>query len=570
MNAAEAIVRMLIDSEVRHIFGLPGDTSMELYEAFHRHRDELTHILTRDERSASFMADAYARVSGRLGVVESPSGGGATYVVPGIAEAQGSSSPVLSLTTDVPISEEGRNVLTELDQESLFRPITKWAIRVKTAESAPDVLRRAIRVATSGRPGAVSVILPTDVLAGPVEERRVYGVPDLVEAPSFRARPDPASIDAAAGLIAQSRRPMIVAGGGVLVSGAWEELTLLAETLKIPVATSINGKGSVPETSPISIGVVGGNGGRSAVNQAVASADLVIFIGTRTESVTTNNWSLPAQFGPAIIHIDVDPVQPGNTYQTQVSIVGDAKLALRDLLEAVDTSDPAIGSRSEWIEAIQERRDVERAEVNRRADSLSRPIKPQRVIRALRAYLEPETVIVADPGTPTPFISADYPLPHAGRWTVIPRAHGGLGYAIPAVVGAYFAADGRRVVGLCGDGSFGMSVGELETISRLGLPITLVHFNNSAFGWIKELQHLYHQQRYHLVDFTAIDYVAVARGFGFWAEQVTDPADVDDVIRRALAAGKPAFVDVVSELPLTETPPVSAWEEAVAPQGASE
>lgn len=570
MNAAEAIVRMLIDSEVRHVFGLPGDTSMELYEAFYRHRDELTHVLTRDERSASFMADAYARVSGRLGVVESPSGGGATYVVPGIAEAQGSSSPVLSLTTDVPIAEEGRNVLTELDQESLFRPITKWSIKVKTSESAPDVLRRAIRVATSGRPGAVSMILPTDVLAGPVDERRVYGVPELIEGPSFRARADPASINAAADLIARSARPMIVAGGGVLISGAWEELTLLAESLNIPVATSINGKGSVPETSPISIGVVGGNGGRSSVNQAVASADLVIFVGTRTESVTTNNWSLPEQFGPSIIHIDVDPAQPGNTYQTQVSVVGDAKLALRDLLEAVDTGDSAIVSRSEWIEAIQERRDVERAEVDRRADSLSQPIKPQRVIRALRSYLEPETVIVADPGTPTPFISADYPLPHAGRWTVIPRAHGGLGYAIPAVVGAYYAADGRRVVGLCGDGSFGMSAGELETISRLGLPITLVHFNNSAFGWIKELQHLYHQQRYHLVDFTAIDYVAVARGFGLWAEQVTDPADVDDVIRRALAAGKPAFVDVVSELPLTETPPVSAWEDAVAGRGATQ
>lgn len=569
MNAAEAIVQILIDSGVRHIFGLPGDTSMDLYEAFHRHRDDLTHILTRDERSASFMADAYARVSGRLGVVESPSGGGATYVVPGIAEAQGSSSPILSITTDVPISEEGRNVLTELDQESLFRPITKWSIRVKTSGSAPDVLRRAIRVATSGRPGAVSMILPADVVAGPVEDVRVYGVPELIEAPSFRSRPDPDSIAAAADLIDQSDHPIIVAGGGVVVSGAWEELTLLAETLKIPVATSINGKGSVPETSPISIGVAGGNGGRAAVNQAVAAADLVIMIGTRTESVTTNNWSLPAQFGPKIIHIDVDPVQPGNTYQTQVSVVGDAKLALRDLLEAVDTSSPRIGARSEWIDAIQERRDVERAEVNRRADSLSQPIKPQRVIRALRSYLEPETVIVADPGTPTPFISADYPLPQAGRWTVIPRAHGGLGYAIPAVVGAYYAAGGRRVVGLCGDGSFGMSAGELETISRLGLPITLVHFNNAAFGWIKELQHLYHQQHYHLVDFTAIDYVAVAHGFGLWAEQVTDPAEVDGVVRRALEAGKPAFVDVVSELPLTETPPVSSWEEAVAAQGAS-
>jgi len=568
MNAAEAIVRMLAETGVRHIFGLPGDTSMDLYEALYRHQDEITHVLTRDERSASFMADAYGRVSGRLAVVESPSGGGATYVVPGVAEAQGSSTALLSLTTDTPVSEDGRGVLTELDQESLYRPLTKWANRIKTSESAPEVLRRAVRMATSARPGAVSLILPADVLAGPVDDDAVYGVPDLLEAPSFRTRPDPDLITRAADLIGRASFPVIVAGGGVRVSGAWDELTTLAETLNIPVGTSINGKGSVPETSPISLGVVGGNGARPYANEIVAGADLVILIGTRTDSVTTLNWTLPRPGGPPVVHIDVDPWQPGNNYRVVAGIAGDARLALRDLLEAVDTTDSKIQARRPWLDEIAGMKQAYFDSAASRAASSARPIKPQRVIAALRELLDPETVIVADPGTPTPFISAEYPLSVAGRWTVIPRAHGGLGYAIPAVVGAYFAADGHRVVGLCGDGSFGMSVGELETISRLGLPITLIQFNNSAFGWIKELQHLYHGERYLSVDFNAVDYAAIARGFGFASVQVSDPEAVRPALARALDSGRPYFVDIVSESPITETPPVAAWLQAEALRGA--
>lgn len=567
MNAAEAIVRMLAETGVRHIFGLPGDTSMDLYEAFYRHQDEITHVLTRDERSASFMADAYGRVSGRMAVVESPSGGGATYVVPGVAEAQGSSTALLSLTTDTPVSEEGRGVLTELDQVALFRPVTKWSTRINTPESAPEVLRRAIRTATSGRPGAVSLVLPADVLTGHVDDDAVRGVPDLLESPSYRTRPDPASITRAADMIDRASRPVIVAGGGVRVSGAWDELTTLAETLAIPVGTSINGKGSVPETSPISLGVVGGNGARPYANDIVAGADLVVMIGTRTDSVTTLNWSLPRQAGPAVVHIDVDPWQPGNNYPETLGVVGDARLALRDLLEAVNTRSAAIAARRDWLEEVAALKAAYFDEAAARAASTSRPIKPQRVIGALRELLDPETVIVADPGTPTPFISAEYPLRVPGRWTVIPRAHGGLGYAIPAVVGAYFAADGRRVVGLCGDGSFGMSTGELETISRLGLPITLIQFNNAAFGWIKELQHLYHGERYLSVDFNAVDYPAIARGFGFTSVQVSDPEDVQPVLARALDSGQPYFVDIVSESPITETPPVAAWQHAEALRG---
>jgi acetolactate synthase I/II/III large subunit len=182
----------------------------------------------------------------------------------------------------------------------------------------------------------------------------------------------------------------------------------------------------------------------------------------------------------------------------------------------------------------------------------------------MRDALDDDVIIVADPGTPTPFLSAQYELRRPGRTTVIPRAHGGLGYAIPGVVGAWYAGGGRRVVGMTGDGSFGMSVGELETITRLGLPIVIIQCSNGTFGWIKELQHLYHDDRYFGVDFNPVDYAAIARGFGFCAAQVTDPNDVDRAVRDAIADGRPYFLDVVTESPITETPPVAAWTEAEA------
>ena len=187
----------------------------------------------------------------------------------------------------------------------------------------------------------------------------------------------------------------------------------------------------------------------------------------------------------------------------------------------------------------------------------------------MRKLLDDDAIIVADPGTPTPYLGAQYELRRPGRTTVIPRAHGGLGYAIPGVVGAHFAADGRRVVGMTGDGSFGMSVGELETITRLDLPVVIIQCSNGTFGWIKELQHLYHDDRYFSVDFNPVDYAAIARGFGFRARQVTDPADVEPAIAEALADGRPYFLDIVTESQITETPPVAAWVEAEARRAAA-
>jgi acetolactate synthase-1/2/3 large subunit len=565
MNGAELLVQTLRQHGVEHIFGLPGDTGMAFYDALY-HEPAITHVMTRDERSASFMADVYARVANRLGVSEGPSGGGATYIIPGVAEAHGSAVPVLCLTSDTPIAQQHRNVLTELDQVALFRPVTGWSERVPAPDAMGDAARRAIRMALAGRPGAAHLSLPADVLDGEVEAPVAAGAEDRISdrLPLTRPRADRDEVARAAELIVAAARPVIVAGGGVLASGAWDVLTELAESCGLPVATSINGKGAIAETSPVSVGVVGGNGARTYANAWIAEADLVFFIGTRTESTTTNHWTLPSRERPPVtIHLDVAEREIGNAYPNGAVLIGDARATLEDLRDALHSDAGRLKARSRDRIA---RLDAQRTQYFDQVDAAARsddwPMKPQRVVREMREILDDEVVIVADPGTPTPYLGAQFPLRRPGRTTVIPRAHGGLGYALPGVVGAAYAAGGRRVIGMMGDDSFGMSVGELETISRLGLPIVLIQTANQTFGWIKELQHLYHGQRYYSVDFHGVAYADIARGFGLDGVDVTSPDAFAPALREALASGRPTFINVQTEAQMTETPPVAPWEEA--------
>jgi len=265
----------------------------------------------------------------------------------------------------------------------------------------------------------------------------------------------------------------------------------------------------------------------------------------------------------------VDPAEIGNNYPTAVGLVGDAKLALADLLDALkaQVGDARQPNRQRLAEigALAEEWWTAQAEKMR---SSARPIKPQRVMHALREVLPPETVIVADAGTGTPFTSAFYPTP-AGRQVIIPRAYGGLGYALPGVVGAKLARPEAPVIGLMGDGSFGMSAGELETIARLGLPVTLLQFNNGTFGWIKTLQHLFHDGHYFSVDFRAeTDHAAIARGFGLRGVRVDDPADLEHVLREALQSDQATFIDVITESEVIEIPPVEKWLRAAGLQAA--
>ncbi|MHC4235715.1 MAG: thiamine pyrophosphate-binding protein, partial [Planctomycetota bacterium] len=273
MRGADAFVRMLEEFGVEVVFGLCGDTSLPLYEAL-SDSAKIRHVLTRDERSASFMADAYARLSGRVGVCEGPSGGGATYILPGVAEANDSSVPVVCVTSDISVIDRGKGTLTELDQQALFAPITKGTFGLEAAAELPEMVRDAFREATTGSLGACHLSLPLDVQSQDVGAREVHGDALYGSYPQDRQEADRGEVRAAARHLAHSHRPLIVAGAGVIRSGAWDEVKTLSRVLGAAVATSICGKGSIAETDPFSLGVIGSNGGLPWRHDLVRTADL--------------------------------------------------------------------------------------------------------------------------------------------------------------------------------------------------------------------------------------------------------------------------------------------------------
>ena len=552
LNGAEAVVRLLQGHGVRHVFGLCGDTSLPLYDALVRLDHGITHILTRDERHAGYMADAYARFSGEVGVCEGPSGGGATYILPALAEANESSSPVLAINSDVSVSGRGCYVLTELDQAALFRPVTKWNAVIDSAAQLPGMMRRAFREMRTGRPGAVHLGLPFDVQKAAVDEREVW----VDEVPPARPAPALAALIGFSERLLAAQRPLAVCGGGVIAAGAEEELRLLAESLRMGVATTISGKGSIPEDHPLAVGVVGSNGGTPETRAIVDAADLILFIGCRAGSVTTERWRHPVPGSKTVLHIDIDPAVPGTNYPTAAAVVADAREALATLLaqlrdRAVEIADPSLD--------IAAARAAKFAAFTELAVSDETPIRPERVVAALDRLLDDDAVVVADPGTPCPYLSAYWRARRPGRQFLSNRAHGALGYALPAIVGAATARPGAKPVAVMGDGSFGMACGELETIARLRLPVTLVVISNATFGWIKAGQKSGFGGRYFGVDFGRTRHAAVAEAFGLKAFEVSRPDEVEPVLTTALGMAEPTLVDIVCQ-PLHEArAPVSEW-----------
>ena len=554
LSGAEAFVRMLQKHGVTHLFGLCGDTSLPLYDALYRLDHGITHILTRDERSAAYMADAYARVSGRVGVCEGPSGGGATYLLPGVVEANESSVPLLAVTTDIATTSRGRFTLTELDQQALFRPVTKWNRILDKASAIPGAVRQAFTQMTTGRPGAVHLGLPYDVQKDPVDENDVWADPTLNRCPSRRAAPEQAAVQAAAARLLAATRPLFICGGGAIIAGGESELQRLAERLGAPVATTISGKGSIAEDHPLAVGVVGSNGGTPETRAVVAAADLVVFVGCRAGSVTTERWRHPAP-GTPVIHIDVDPAVIGANYKAEIGLVGDARLTLAALNGELERA-----ARSAWgADAVERARREKFAGFLALAQSDATPIRPERIVLDLEAVLPTGAIVVADPGTPCPYLSAYYRQRGAGRRFISNRAHGALGYSLPAAIGASYGRPGAKCVAVMGDGAFGFSVGELETLVRLKLPITLIVISNGGYGWIKAGQRTGYGGRYFSVDFDRSDHAAIAKAYGLNTWRVQEPQALRPALVAAVEADGPTLVDVIAQ-PLHEArAPVSEW-----------
>lgn len=578
MNGASALVSMLSGYGVEVVFGVPGDTNVALYEALRTVAGAPRHVLCRDERSAVFMADCYARLSGKPGVAEVPSGAGALYGLPGVAEANQSSVPLILLVNDIPQPGVGRGTLTELPVEQLFKPISKRAETLGHVSKLPEIVRRAFREATGGRPGAVVLALPEDILYQDLPETgtSLHVEAQCRRAPSYRSRPQDADVDAARRAILTAKRPLVVAGGGANRSGAGAAITTFAERLGIPVVTTITGQGVIRDDHALGTGIIGDNGFHPHAVWALGRADLVVYVGCRMGSVATMNWQWPVPSDDlTIVQIDLQPETIGNTYEIDHALVGDAQAVIEALTAGVPGD--FVSATAPWVGEINTRRAEFWDAMAPFLTSDAVPLRPERVIETLNRHLPAPCHVISDAGTATPYSTRFLRLHDPESKLVIPRFFGGLGYAIPAVVGAWFAAPHLRPVGLFGDGSLGMSAGELETLSRLQVPAVLIHFNNACFGWIKALQRV--TDRNHArtgrraaaapgaltndptfdVDFGAHDMSRLAAVYGIRSWRVETPEQLETAFAEAFALAEPVFIDIAVESIADRLPPVFSW-----------
>jgi len=559
VNASKAILEMLKGYDVRHVFGLPGETTLNLYREWHDY-PEIRHVLARDERSSVFMADGYAKLSYRPGICEGPSVG-ATHMLPGIAEAYKASIPMIALTSDIPLHLERRNMLTGIDQTALFKGVTKETTTITDPSEIPHAIRRAFRLATTGRPGPVHIRLPMDALGAEIEAPDLHIQRDFARYPGHRPTAQEDRIHEAVRLLGRAERPVIVCGQGVLWSQAWDEVQTLAELYDIPVGTTISAKGSIPEVHPLSIGVTGARGGTEISNRVVSEADVILYIGCSTDSASTDKWTIPPpDIKAKIIQLDISEAEIGNTYPTQVAMIGDARATLRRMIEI---SSPRAGGVDEppRIAAIREEERKYTEYINEVSRSDETPIHPLRFIRELEAAAPADHVIVADVGVSAIYTSTYYRTTRGGRSVLFNYAMGALGYAIPASVGARLARPESCIVTLVGDGSFGFTAAELETVSRVGGNNNIVLYDNGSYGWIRAAVSFSHGAEYSdfATNFKPIDYTKIADGFGLATYTADDPDELGATLREALATDEPTFTLLRVQPEDRLVPPVPSW-----------
>jgi acetolactate synthase-1/2/3 large subunit len=544
---------------VGEVFGLPGETTLPWYKEWSS-IPEVKHVMMRDERSATFAADAFARFSYRPGVCEGPSVG-ATHMIPGVAEAYKASVPMLVFTSDIPLHYEKRNTLTGIDQTAMFVGITKESLTVTEASELPNIVRRAFRLATSGKPGPVHIRFPIDKQGEEIGDPRLYIQKDFKTYPGHRPVAELAKISEALKVLGLAQRPVIVCGQGVLLSQAWGEVQVIAELFGIPVGTTINGKGSFPESHPLSIGVIGSRGGTAFSNKVINEADTIFYIGCSTDSTGTDTWRTPSLETQAkIIHLDISEAEVGNNYPIEAALIGDAAATLRVMVEVAEKQEKKV-RKLPRIRVIQKEREDYDAYVRGLMLSNDVPIHPLRFVKELGEALPKDYAIVQDVGIAAIYTSTFLKQSEAGRKMIFNYAMGSLGYAIPASIGARYARPNSVVVTLVGDGSFGFTAGELETVARVGGPNHIILFNNLSFGWIRAEWQLSYGKEYvdFATNFKPVDYLKIAEGFGLEATRVEKADDLGPTLKRNLKKIEPTFTEIIVKPEDKLVPPVPSW-----------
>jgi len=541
---------------VTHVFFVPTIMLPALAEMEDMN---IRRVMTHGEKAAAYMADGYARALRKPGICMAQTVGAANLAA-GLRDAYLGGSPVIAITGGRQPATTYRHVYQEIEDFPMFNTVTKFNAQVDTVERLPDLLRQAFRAATTGAPGPVHLEMRGSH-GHVVEEEGDLEL--IVEAPflrypAFRPEPEGERVGEAARVLTAAQRPVIVAGGGVAASQAAPEVVELAERLSIPVATSLNAKGTIPDDHPLSVGVIG-TYSRWCANRVVAEADLVFFIGSHTGSQITNNWRIPA-IGTPVIQLDIDPLELGRNYPNTVSLLGDAKVTLRRLLEVRKPMSP----KADWLQRVQEHVSGWRAEVAAQRDSDAIPMRPERICKEITEFLPPNAVVVADTGHSGIWTGTMLDLKHPGQRYI--RCAGSLGWGFPASLGVKCALPNTPVLGFTGDGGFYYHLAELETAARFGINAVIVVNNNQSLNQETRLFDAAYggQQRgraHEMWQFHETHFAEVAQAMGCFGIRVERPNDLQDALKQAFAADRPAVVEVLSDLKALASRPWAPGEE---------
>ncbi|UKA09897.1 acetolactate synthase 3 large subunit [Photobacterium damselae] len=540
LSGADMVVRSMIDQGVKHIFGYPGGSVLDIYDALHE-KSDIEHVLVRHEQAAVHMADGYARATGEVGVVLVTSGPGATNAITGIATAYMDSIPMVVLSGQVMSSLIGNDAFQECDMVGISRPVVKHSFLVTKPEDIPTIIKKAFYLAATGRPGPVVVDIPKDMLNP--QERYPYHYPETIALRSYNPTTNGHKGQIKRGLKAllAAKRPALYVGGGAIMSGCSAQLLELAERLNLPVVSTLMGLGAFPGDHPNSVGMLGMHGTYEA-NMTMHNSDLIFGVGVRFDDRTTNNL---AKYCPnaTILHIDIDPSSISKTVNADIPIVGSAdvvlELMLKLLNEQQETNDGADLDR--WWHDIQGWRDRQCLQYETNNDR----IKPQQVIESLYQLTQGNAYVASDVGQHQMFAALYYPFAKPRRW-INSGGLGTMGFGLPAAMGVKFALPEEEVICVTGDGSIQMNIQELSTALQYDIPVKIVNLNNRFLGMVKQWQDMIYQGRHsHSYMDSVPDFAAIAEAYGHVGVRITDPKTLDSQLKEALALkDKLVFIDI--------------------------
>ncbi len=538
ITGSEAIIRCLMAEGVDILYGYPGGAIMPVYDELYKFRDQIHHVLTRHEQGAAHAAQGYARISGKVGVAMATSGPGATNLITGIADAQIDSTPVVCITGQVASHLLGSDAFQETDIVGISTPVTKWNHQVTKASEIPEVIAKAFYIARSGRPGPVLIDITKDAQFGELDFKyeKCTGVRSYVPVPKTK----PEAVSAAAELINNAKKPLIVWGQGVILGKAENELKAIVEKAGIPAAWTILGASALPTAHPLNVGMVGMHG-NYAPNKLTNECDVLIAIGMRFDDRVTGNLATYAKQAK-IIHFDIDPSEIDKNVKTDVAVIGNSKDSLAKLLPLLNEN-----THSEWIQKFKDLYTIEFENIIKKDLTPTKEgLTMGEVLKQINLETKGDAAIVSDVGQHQ-MIACRYAEFTTTKSNITSGGLGTMGFALPAAIGAKMAAPDREVVAIIGDGGFQMNIQELGTIFQQKAAVKVVVLNNGFLGMVRQWQQLFFDKRYASTEMTNPDFVAIAKGYYLESKRVTKREELADAIKEMIASKSAYFLEVCVE-----------------------